>query len=221
MSDEDSSPLPTQIIINLKAYKLLKPLKVTQNEAVSRANHARKGTRYHKPRREIALKEIRRLLITEGLTNDQLAERLHIPLKSIQRYISQLYNNDNQLLESLDSAQETLTQWRICQDRLDSHRQEILENIARNPAVAYSDKLRAWNLVCELSAATLRLRHEIISYVARRNGGSLPVMKQAALMLLQKNKENDDTTDTTDTTTTTTAEAEEAQKYDITVAPDA
>jgi hypothetical protein len=57
--------------------------------------------------------------------------------------------------------------------------------------------------------------------VARRNGGSLPVMKQAALMLLQKNKENDDTTDTTDTTTTTTAEAEEAQKYDITVAPDA
>src|SRR5688500_18838087 len=98
-------------------------------------NNTNKGrsSYYKKPKRDIAKREIRRLIIDEGLTNGQISESLNIPQRTVERYIRELYEHDNQLLAGLNSDTELLTAWSICKDRLDHHRQEILANIARNP----------------------------------------------------------------------------------------
>jgi hypothetical protein len=95
-----------------------------------------KGRRppYKKPRREIAKREIRRLIIDEGLTNRQISERINIPQRTVERYISEVYKFDNQLLAGMNdntAVEEALTAWSICKERMAHHRQEILENIAR------------------------------------------------------------------------------------------
>lgn len=123
---------------------------------------------YKKPKREIAKREIRRLLINEGLTNNQISERLNTPLRTIERYISEIYKHDNQLLQSLNTnVQDALTVTSIVKDRLDNHRQEILQNIARNPTASFTDRIRAWHLICELEASELRIRFETVPSVIR------------------------------------------------------
>jgi hypothetical protein len=138
--------------------------------------------RYEKPKREIAKHEIRHLIINEGLTNHQISERLNIPQRTVERYISQLYEHDNQLLHSLNSDEEILTAWNICKDRMDHHRHEILANIARNPKASFADKIKAWHLICELEAADLRIREETAARVARTSTLSV----KRAMMLKEK-----------------------------------
>jgi hypothetical protein len=162
-------------------------LKVAENEGVSRANHARKGTKYHKPRRDIASKEIRRLIVDQGLTNRQISERLNIPEKTIERYISNLYKHDNQLLSSLKSDEDMLVSWSILRDRLDHHRQEILANIARNPKATFMEQIKAWHLVCELEAADLRILQNTPALVSRQSELSV---KQ--LLMLNNNKKEEE-----------------------------
>jgi hypothetical protein len=102
---------------------------------------------YKKPRRDIAKREIRRLIFDEGITNRQISERLNILERSVERYVSELYEHDNQLLAGLNSDTEILTAWSICKDRLDHHRQEILANIARNPNAPFKDRMAAWHII--------------------------------------------------------------------------
>lgn len=161
----------------------MKEEKLRENEGIHRGKK-----KYHKPRREIALREIRRLVVDQGLTNRQLSERLNIPEKTIERYISTLYANDNQLLSNINSNDVVLTAWNIVRDRLDHHRQEILSNIARNPNASFADQLKAWNLVCELAAADLRLLNETAAMVARSS--ALPVRR--VMMLKKKEGEEEE-----------------------------
>lgn len=166
-----------------------------------------KGRRpYKKPRREIAKREIRRLIIDEGLTNRQISERINIPQRTVERYISELYKFDNQLLAGMNdnAIEEALTAWSICKERMAHHRQEILENIARNPNAPFKDRMAAWHIICELEAADLRLLEYAPEMVARRSAlpktSSLVLKKEGStivnLKLLDKrNKEEEEVKD--------------------------
>lgn len=140
---------------------------------------------YKKPKRDIAKREIRRLIVDEGLTNRQISERLKIPIRSIERYISEVYTYDNQLLSSLNSNRDMLISWSILRDRLDHHRQEILANIARNPNALFADQIKAWHLICELEAADLRILQNTPAQVSRQS--ELAVRR--ILMLNKKSEE--------------------------------
>ena len=117
---------------------------------------------YKKPKRDVAKREIRRLIIDEGLTNKQISEQLHIPQRTVERYISQLYEHDNELLAGLNSDEEMLRAHNICKERMTHYRQEITENIARNKNAPFKDQLAAWHLICELEAADLRLLNNAV-----------------------------------------------------------
>lgn len=123
----------------------------------------------------------------EGLTNNQISERLNIPLRSIERYISEIYSHDNQLLQRVNSHEDMLTAWSIVKDRMDHHRQEILQNIARNPKAPLRDRLKAWHLICELEAADLRIRNETAPMVARRSA----LQVKRAMMLKKEDEEEE------------------------------
>ena len=75
-----------------------------------------------------------------------------------------------------------LLAWNIARDRLESHKQEILSNIARNPKAPFKDRLKAWNLICELEAADLRILDETLAMAVRRS----PLPMQRVLMLNKK-----------------------------------
>ena len=157
---------------------------------------------YKKPKREIAKREIRRLIIEEGLTNRQISERINIPQRTVERYISELYKFDNQLLAGMNdnAIEEALTAWSICKERMAHHRQEILENIARNPNAPFKDRMAAWHIICELEAADLRLLDCAPEMVARRSAlpktSSLIVKKEGStivnLKLLDKRKKEEE-----------------------------
>lgn len=153
----------------------------------TRGRRGRRGRRYHKPRRDIAQKEIRRLIVEGGLSNRQISERINIPLKTVERYVKDLYARDNEMLKGLSGEEERLTSWNIARDRLESHKQEILRKIARNPKAPFKDQLKAWNLICELEAADLRILDETLAMVVRSS--ALPV--QRVLMLKKKQQEEE------------------------------
>jgi len=159
-------------------------LKVAQIEGI---RGRRRGRRYHKPRREIAQKQIRRLIVEEGLSNRQISERINIPIKTVERYVKDLYARDNEMLKGLSGEEERLTSWNIARDRLESHKQEILTNVARNPKAPFKDQLKAWNLICELEAADLRILDETLAMVVRSS--ALPVKR--LMMLNEKEKEKE------------------------------
>jgi DNA-binding CsgD family transcriptional regulator len=132
-------------------------------------HHNSKKRLYKKPKRDIAIREIRRLIIDEGLTNRQISEQLDIPQRTVERYISQLYKHDNELLTGLNRDEEMLRAHNICKDRMAHYRQEITENIARNKNASFKDQLAAWHLICELEAADLRLMDNAVEMVRRRS----------------------------------------------------
>ncbi len=151
------------------------------------AGFTNKGKSYKKPKRDIAKREIRHLIVDKGLTNRQISERLNVPQRTVERYIAEVYEHDNQLLTSLNSDSTVLIAWSIVRERLDAHRQEILQNIARNSNASFTDQIKAWNLICELEAADLRILHEAAPMLSRRS--ALPVKR--AMMMSKEEEEYD------------------------------
>jgi hypothetical protein len=49
------------------------------------------------------------------------------------------------------------------------HKQEIIENIARNQNAPFKDRLAAWHLICELEAADLRFMDRAVEIEKRRS----------------------------------------------------
>src|SRR5215216_1508338 len=47
--------------------------------------------RYKIPRRELAKREIRRLVLQEGLSGPQISARLSIPTRTVTRYLQEIY----------------------------------------------------------------------------------------------------------------------------------
>src|SRR5215213_3374605 len=138
------------------------------NHHCHRNSNNNKGP-YEKPKRDIAKREIRRLIIDQGLTNRQISEQLDIPQRTVERYIGQLYQHDNELLAGLNSDKEMLITQNICRERMTHYRQEIIENIARNKDAPFKDRLAAWHLICELEAADIRLMDNSVELVRRRS----------------------------------------------------
>jgi hypothetical protein len=146
------------------------------------AAYTNKGP-YKKPRRDIAKREIRRLIIDEGLTNNQISERLNIPQRSVERYINELYRFDNEVIAGVNggaaAVEHAFSMWNICKERMNNYRNEILTTVARNPEAPFRDKMAAWNIICELDAAILRMEDYAPEMIARRTA----LAKNSSLLL--------------------------------------
>ena len=104
------------------------------------------------------------------ITNRQISDRLNIPQRTIERYVSELYKSDNEMLAGQNgNAEEVLTAWSVCKERMSNYRQEIIADIARNPQAPFKDRVAAWNLICEIEAAGLRLLEYAPEMAARRS----------------------------------------------------
>jgi hypothetical protein len=55
---------------------------------------------YKKPARERAKRQTRCLIVDEGLSNQQISERLNIPLRTVERYVADIYTSDSQVMQA-------------------------------------------------------------------------------------------------------------------------
>ena len=144
------------------------------------------GGRNHIPRRELAKKEIHRLIIEEGLSNSQLCERLQIPRRTLERYLHEIFNEDNDILIR-PTAEQVAMQANLFIERLLVQRQHLLKEIAYNPAVQDADaKIAAHELAADMIWAVKKLSVETPADVMRHTR----VMKE----IVQKKNNNKELT---------------------------
>jgi transcriptional regulator with XRE-family HTH domain len=121
--------------------------------------------RYKIPRRELAKREIRRLVIQEGLSGPQIAARLSIPTRTVTRYLQEIYRDDNELLMK-PSVEELTTLLNIFRDRIDKQRLEVLA-IANDPDVEACDRLEAHDFAASLDWITTKLHFQAPVVIAK------------------------------------------------------
>ncbi len=130
--------------------------------------------RYHIPKRLQAQKQIRHLLINEALSNQAISERLKIPKRTVDRYISDMYRHDNELLAKVNDDEKILTDMNIARERLAAHKQEMLKEIRSDiyKDASLKEKVEYWHLICELEACDMKFSQEAPQILARHH--SLP-----------------------------------------------
>jgi light-regulated signal transduction histidine kinase (bacteriophytochrome) len=151
---------------------------------------------YHKPARETAKREIRRLIVEENKTNQEISSQLKIPLRSVQRYVAAIYKDDNNLLIDPSNTQ-ALTQLNIAIERLSLLVQTILEEVTNAPSdTPLKDKVDAWHLAGEIIATLFKFTTEAPAMMARRHmfpAALIDKTQSSGLTLvLKKNKQQED-----------------------------
>ena len=141
-------------------------------------NNNGKRRRNHIPRRELAKKEIHRLILEEGLTNSQLCERLQIPRRTLERYLHEIFNEDNDILIR-PTAEQVAMQVNMFREHLLVQRQHLLKEIAYNPAVQDANaKIAAHELAADMIYAVKKLSVETPADVMRHTRVMKEIVQQ-------------------------------------------
>ena len=144
----------------------------------SNNNNGKHRRRNHIPRRELAKKEIHRLILEEGLTNSQLCERLQIPRRTLERYLHEIFNEDNDILIR-PTAEQVAMQANLFIERLLIQRQHLLKEIAYNPAVQDANaKIAAHELAADMIYAVKKLSVETPADVMRHTRVMKEIVQQ-------------------------------------------
>jgi AraC-like DNA-binding protein len=148
-------------------------------------NNKQRGP-YKIPRRELAKREIRRLIIEEGLTNLQISERLNISERTVRRYTTDIFKKDSQVLIN-PAVEDIANQVSVFKERLARQYQDVI-SIARNPDVEYETQLAAHDLAANIDWVITRLSYETPAAIARhvKLDGTKLVERQNGLNLILK-----------------------------------
>ena len=132
----------------------------------------------HIPRRELTKKEIHRLILEEGLTNSQLCERLQIPRRTLERYLHEIFKEDNDILIR-PTAEQVAMQANLFIERLLIQRQHLVKEIAYNPAVQDTNaKIAAHELAADMIYAVKKLSVETPADVMRHTRVMKEIVQQ-------------------------------------------
>jgi len=111
--------------------------------------------KYHKPQRELAKREIHRLITSEGLTNAQLCQRLNLPRRTLERYLHEIFSEDCEVLIR-PTAEAIATETAKFQQQLMERRQAVLK-IADDTSQPGEVRLQAEELAINMAFANLKL----------------------------------------------------------------
>lgn len=111
--------------------------------------------KHHMARRDLAKREIHRLITSEGLTNAQLCARLSLPRRTLERYLHEIFSEDCDILMR-PTAQDVAMEAAKLRERLMERRQAILK-IADDETVDPAVRLQAEELAVRLDSANLKL----------------------------------------------------------------
>ena len=117
----------------------------------------------------------------------QLCERLQIPRRTLDRYLHELFSEDNQILLR-GRAEDAALATNLFIERLLFQRQRLLEDIAFNPNANEDAKVSAHELAIECAFAVKRLSVETAADVLRHSWISEQL--QRSKELASKNNNN-------------------------------
>jgi hypothetical protein len=151
---------------------------MAENEGISSQKRTR--GRYFKPKRELLKKQLGHFIITECLSNREIAERCGAPISTVEKWIREFYKERNQELIDATSPEAVLTAMNRSRDRLERHRKRMIEDLESEQYkdAPLSDKAALWGLVCELELIDVKMVESAPEILARSqglpNGYSLP-----------------------------------------------
>jgi len=138
----------------------------------------KKTRRNHIPKREWAKKTIHHLIVEEGLSNAQLCERLQIPRRTLERYLHEIFQEDNDILLR-PTAEDVAMQANLFIERLLIQRQHLLKEIAYNPDVKDADaKVAAHELAADMIYAVKKLSTQTAADVMRHTRVMKEIVQQ-------------------------------------------
>ena len=97
----------------------------SENKKSSQSSTVERGP-YKKPLREEAKRQIRRLIIDEGYTTHETMEILNIPRRTFQRYLSEAFLPERQVLSRRLTDDEVLNQLAFLEARISKQRRDLL-----------------------------------------------------------------------------------------------
>jgi hypothetical protein len=124
--------------------------------------------RYRKPERELCKKQIRKMIIEDCLSNDEIADKLQISQRSCDRWVREIFEQDVNLLAKVEGDAEAVRQIAIFRHRVNQFMCELLNDIARNKDVNSHDRIAAYNTCCEMAEAISNTFLEGPAAIARR-----------------------------------------------------
>jgi cell envelope opacity-associated protein A len=138
----------------------------------------KKTRRNHIPKREWAKKTIHHLIVEVVLSNAQLCERLQIPRRTLERYLHEIFQEDNDILLR-PTAEDVAMQANLFIERLLVQRQHLLKEIAYNPAVQDANaKIAAHELAADMIWAVKKLSVETPADVMRHTRVMKEIVQQ-------------------------------------------
>ena len=123
-------------------------------------------TRYNKPARRQALLEIRKLIVEEGLSHQEIQLRLNLPNTTYFRYLDLLFEQEQQAIAGDNyTYQRLLNETLILQQRY-LRRARRLEKLADDPTIDPEIRLEAEIQCAHLERAVHDIMYQAPSYLA-------------------------------------------------------
>jgi hypothetical protein len=145
----------------------LKLAKVPQseNKKSTSSSTAERGP-YKKPLREEAKRQIRRLIIDEGYTTHETMDILNIPRRTFQRYLSEAFLPERQLLSRRLTDDEVLNQLAFFEARISKQRRDLLA-LANEKNTDGKTRIAAHKAASEMAALVYKAYSEAAPQVLK------------------------------------------------------
>jgi hypothetical protein len=156
----------------------LKLAKVPHSEN-KESQSAKRGT-YKKPLREEAKRQIRRLIIDEGYTPHETMEILNIPRRTFQRYLSEAFLLERQVLSRRLTDKEVLNQLAFFEARISKQRRDLLA-LANDKNADGKTRIVAHKTASEMAAMIYKAYSEAAPEVLKRRAVTFSQDRQEAM----------------------------------------
>lgn len=121
---------------------------------------------YKKPLREEAKRQIRRLIIDEGYTTHETMDILNIPRRTFQRYLSEAFLPERQLLSRRLTDDEVLNQLAFLEARVSKQRRDLLA-LANDKNIDGKTRIAAHKAASEMAALIYKAYSEAAPQVLK------------------------------------------------------
>jgi hypothetical protein len=157
----------------------LKLAKVPQSENRKSSSSTVERGPYKKPLREEAKRQIRRLIIDEGYTTHETMEILNIPRRTFQRYLSEAFLPERQLLSRRLTDDEVLNQLAFLEARISKQRRDLLA-LANDKNTDGKTRIAAHKAASEMAALVYKAYSEAAPQVLKGRASTFSYDREEA-----------------------------------------
>jgi hypothetical protein len=151
-------PLIYKVIVGRDRLKLAKTPQNTDEYS-----HNTRG-KYLKPKREDAYALIKRMIVYEGYSEQEVKDRLKIPARTFERYLHDAFAAERQALMVSVSTEDILTHVAVMENRLSKDRRDLIAAI-KDPSIdpkRLAAMIEGYWLSSEMTVGIFKLHQELL-----------------------------------------------------------